>query len=74
MFNPLVGYIKTVRTRRTVITIESRSYTGTISLIRREVTMLDDLEQYDCAMCAAVRISAVTPSGKTITYERGRWQ
>lgn len=74
MYNPIYKTIKTKGQPRTTttITIESRDWRGHTLITTRKVTLLDDLEQYDCALCAAVRIEAVLPNGRKLKYERGR--
>lgn len=74
-FNPLAAYkvaSEVKKVRLTTVTIESRGWDGTLSFVRRQVALLDDLEQYDCALCVAVRITAKGPDGRTATYSRGR--
>lgn len=71
MYSPYKSF-KAGRSRTTTLVITSRDYRGNTLITIRKVTLLDDLEQYDCAMCAAVHIEAVLPNGRKLTYERGR--
>ena len=72
MYSPYSSFKAAGRSRTTTITIESRDWRGNTLITTRRVTLLDDLEQYDCAMCAAVRIEAVLPNGRKLEYKRGR--
>lgn len=71
MYSPNSSF-KAGRSRTTTITIESRDYRGNSLITTRKVSLLDDLEQYDCALCAGVHIEAILPDGRKLEYKRGR--